>query len=494
MPDDAIEKLSSPPEQPSQDQSLQSLNPPRSRFLAGWISGAALVLFACSSARHLLFQSTPFDLGIYDQAIYLISQGQPPISSFLNIHILGDHVSWVFYLIAPLYKLYPSVYWLFALQAISLALGALPTWLLARQAGLSRLLAEAMAGVYLLYPLVFSLNLFDFHPEVMALPAILAAIWAARAGKIAWFCVAIVFILGCKDVLSLTVAAIGLWLLLFEKRRFCGLFALIIGVSWFLIATQWIIPTLKGGEAFGVSRYAYLGDSVLGIAQNLFLRPEIVLSKIFSQATLAYLALLVSPLVWGLSLRHLAPLVGAVPTLLLNVLSEDQGQRQLHNQYSLPVLPFLIVAVIATLAAHQGWLRQKRWILLWSLVAFMVLAKYGRFTSTYLKGLDTWDASRHAIHAIAKADAKTDAPGGVLTNTYLSPHLSHRPIIHLAYSETWLANIAKYDYILLNLRRIRKQERQISLAVMDYVKKSPEFRLSYERRRVYLFTRRTGTE
>ena len=47
---------------------------------------AAIFLFFCSSLRHLLFQSTAFELGIYDQVAYLISQGEPPISSFLNIH------------------------------------------------------------------------------------------------------------------------------------------------------------------------------------------------------------------------------------------------------------------------------------------------------------------------------------------------------------------------------------------------------------------------
>lgn len=51
--------------------------------LTGMIVVSALILFACSSLRHALFQSAAFDLGIFDQAIYLISQGEPPISSLL---------------------------------------------------------------------------------------------------------------------------------------------------------------------------------------------------------------------------------------------------------------------------------------------------------------------------------------------------------------------------------------------------------------------------
>ena len=192
----------------------------------GWmISLSALSLFACSSLRHALFYSTAWDLGIFDQAVFLISSGMPPISSFLGFHILGDHAAWVVYPLALLYKIYPDVHWLLAVQATALALGALPTWYLARQAQLSARQAVTIAAVYLLYPLGFNINLFDFHPEVMALPAILAAVLAARRSETGWFCLSIIFILGCKDALSLTVVAIGL-LLLLEKRRLCGAIAI----------------------------------------------------------------------------------------------------------------------------------------------------------------------------------------------------------------------------------------------------------------------------
>jgi len=54
----------------------------------------------------------------------------------------------------------------------------------------------------------------------------------------------------------------GIWLLVFEKRRLYGAFALIAGTSWFLIASQVIIPFFSGSEAAAVG-YSYLGNSVL---------------------------------------------------------------------------------------------------------------------------------------------------------------------------------------------------------------------------------------
>ncbi|WRH65761.1 MAG: DUF2079 domain-containing protein [Planktothrix sp. GU0601_MAG3] len=80
-----------------------------------------IILFFYSSLRHFLFQSTAYDLGIYDQIIYLISIGRQPLSSFLGFHFLGDHAAIAIYPLVLLYKIYPTVYWLFLIQAICLS-------------------------------------------------------------------------------------------------------------------------------------------------------------------------------------------------------------------------------------------------------------------------------------------------------------------------------------------------------------------------------------
>ena len=287
----------------------------------------ALILFGCSASRHILFQSTAFDLGIFDQAIYLISQGTPPISSLMGFHILGDHAAFIFYPLALLYLIYPSVYWLFAVQALGLASGAVLTWYIARHRGLKADIAIALAGTYLLYPLVFNVNLFDFHPEAIALPALLGAILAAQLGQIGWFCWAILIVLACKEALSLTVVAMGVWLLICEKKRWCGAIAIFAGIIWFLISTQVIIPFFSGEEVAAVGRYSYLGNSMGEIAQNLVLNPRLVLGKILSLANLGYLVLLFIPVAWGLSLSSLKPLIGAIPCIALNILADYQAQK-----------------------------------------------------------------------------------------------------------------------------------------------------------------------
>ena len=455
-----------------------------------------IVLFTASSARHALFQSTVFDLAIFDQAIYLLCQNQTPFSSLIAINIWGDHASFIFYPLALLYKIYPDVHWLFLVQAVSLALGAWPSWSLARQAGLNNSISWAIACIYLLYPLVFNVNLFDFHPEVIALPALLAAILAARLNKTLWFCAAIVLVLSCKAVLSLTVAAMGLWLFCFDKKRNCGLIALFLGAGWFVVATQAVIPYFnQGRELMGIRRYQYLGNSVFEIAINLIVKPNLVLDRLFSLETWEYLALLLLPVIWWLSPRHLSSLISAVPMLAMNILSDSPAQRDLVHQYSVPILPFLLVAVISSLAYSN---QQKgktifdrlplpnyplpRVIVIWSLIVFLALAKYGYFWTIYLNGLDTLPATKEAISLV-------ETKGSVLTTAQIAPHLAHRPVVKLTHADAPPANLAEFDYVLLNLRYPGwMSDRAFVENLITKLKNTPQFQLKYQRDDIYLFT------
>ena len=467
------------------------------------IGSSALLLFACSSLRHGLFQSNAWDLGIFDQPLYLLSRGLPPVSTIVGVHILGDHAAWIFYPLALLYWLYPDVHWLFLVQAISLAVAALPTWYLARQAGLGEKQAIAISASYLLYPLVFNLNLFDFHPEVIALPLILISIWAARAGQVGWFTVCIWIVLGCRDALSLTVIGMGAWLGLFEKRRWCGAIALVSGLVWFIIATKIILPHFQPAGILGLSYYAEFGKSIPEILLNLVLRPDLLLKRLLTLENLGYLLLLIAPLAWAIPfrsplppapcppassppapcpLRLFLPLIAAIPQLALNLLSYHPAQKNLVHQYSLPILPFLLVVAIATLATGQSLLQQPRRIILWSLVAFFALAQFPLFAGRYLSTLDTWQASRRAI-------AQINTPGPVLAPAALVPHLSHRALIHVV-AKPATTQLQRYDHLLFNLRHPgRLSTPEAVQQLINQAQENPQWQLRFHQDNVYLFSR-----
>lgn len=370
------------------------------------------------------------------------------------------------------------------MQALVLASGAVFTWYIARHRGLKAEIAIALAGVYLLYPLIFNINLFDFHPEVIALPALLGAVLAAQLGQIGWFCFAILIVLACKEVLSLTVVAMGFWLLICEKQRWCGALAIFAGIGWFLVSTQVIIPFFSGQEVAAVGRYSYLGNSVGEIAQNLLLNPGLVFGKLLSLANLEYLVLLLIPVAWGLSFSSLKPLIGAIPCVALNIIADFQPQKDLIHQYSLPALPFLLFAVISSLAVGKGWLQNKRAIILWSLVTFLLLAKFTHFGGRYLEYADTWQATNRAISQI-------QTQGGVLTTAEIAPHLSHRQLIKFTNADAPPPNLQEFEYFLLNVRHPGwASNPEFAMNLVERLQKAQEFSLKYQQDDVYLFSKK----
>jgi uncharacterized membrane protein len=455
----------------------------RQKLILYWGIVQSVILFSCASVRHLLFNSHAFDLGWFDQATYLISVGQSPIVSFSGFHILGDHGAWIFYPLAALYWIYPSVYWLFAVQAIALSLGSILAAKLAHQAGLSSGHSVAIALVYSFYPVVFNANLFDFHPDTLAVPAILGAVLALRSRRFLTFLGCILLILGCKAILSLTVVGLGLWIVLGERPKSYGLVAISLGTAWFIFATQWILPHFTGMDAaveMSDGRYDYLGSSISEIIQTLLLQPHRILGPVFSLANLEYLALLFVPIFWILRPRYSLPLIGAAPAFILNIITTYQPQKDLVHQYALPILPFFILAAIAILK-HQpkSFIYRPRFLITWAIIGFLTLGKYYYFGTLYLEKLDTWATVRAAI-------AQIEPHNGVITQGEYAPHLTHRPDIDLIDPSLPQRDLTDIDAILLNRRHPGEFPDTIKIA-HRYLQSRPDFTLTFNQNNVFLF-------
>ena len=95
---------------------------------------AYFVIFsALSILKHESFNSTAFDLGIFDQNVWMFSQGQSFINTVNGFYPFADHVQPILYAVALLYKLAATPVLLLILQAAAVSLGAIPLYLLARK-------------------------------------------------------------------------------------------------------------------------------------------------------------------------------------------------------------------------------------------------------------------------------------------------------------------------------------------------------------------------
>ncbi|MBN3908905.1 MAG: DUF2079 domain-containing protein [Nostoc sp. NMS1] len=146
-------------------------------------------------------------------------------------------------------------------------------------------------------------------------------------------------------------------------------------------------------------------------------------------------------------------------------------------------MSFLLLAVISTLAAGRGWLQNRRGIILWSLVAFLSLAKFTYFGDKYLVYIDT-------LQAIQEAIAQIQTQASVYTTAQICPHLSNRKLITYTNADSPPGDLNVFNYVLLNVRHPGwSSSQEFAASLVDQLKNNQKFQLKYQRGDVYLFVK-----
>ncbi|MCB8965972.1 MAG: DUF2079 domain-containing protein [Ardenticatenaceae bacterium] len=396
--------------------------------------------------RHATFNSATYDLGIQDQLVWNTAHGRFYATSLEVKNYLGDHFKPLVILLAPLYWITPSVYWLLAFQTIALSLGAIPLYKLAKRRLHSPLAGLIIAFVYLLYPSVGAVNLFDFHWEATVIPLFIAAIDAVDRGNwretAVWLFLAM---LGKEDI-GLTVAAFGIWTIWRYRRWRFGLTWLGLGITTSLLTLFVLIPALRQGPSDTLARYAWLGNSPGDMIQTMLLHPSVIIFHILDWNTLFYALNLFAPLLL-LSFWNSQWLI-TLPAMGYNLLSASPFQQSVYFQYVTPIAPFVLTSMVMGLEwIFSRWLRES-WQRAGVLIGLLLS------TSLYVLPLAIPAQAPHlpnetAVHA---ALAQIPPETAVFTTNYYGPHLSHRQQLITPHDNDEFVRLRQADTILLNIR------------------------------------------
>jgi uncharacterized membrane protein len=294
-------------------------------------------------------QTGRFDLGNMLQAVWSTAHGHPLRITDLKgdqISRLAAHVDPILALFAPLWWLWPSAHLLLVVQAIAIALGALPVFWLARKHLGSEWAALAFSLAYLLLPALQWLTLNEFHPVALATPLLLFAFWYLDEDRLLPFAVFALLACACKEEIPLVVAGFGLWYALSRRRFVAGAAILGVGVLWAGLAIGVIIPHFNNGASSSFySRYSEVGGSPKGVLRTAVTHPWTLVAKAFSHRGIHYLIELALPLGALWALAPLA-LLAAVPDVAINVLSATPTQTSIHFHYVAGIVPPLVVASV----------------------------------------------------------------------------------------------------------------------------------------------------
>ena len=405
----------------------------------------SFLFFILAVLRHFLLQSNAYDLGLFDQWIWLTSRNLPSFSTMTGLHMFADHGAWTLYIIAMIYKIIPDINILFFSQSLSLCFTTIPLWLLCKKNNLNSKVSFLITIFWLLQPVVFNINLFDFHPEVWAMPLIAYYYYFEKNKNFFISTLITILILGTRDGLVLLIFGFGLEQIL--KKRFGRSIILIaISIIWFLFLNNWIYPMLNGdkGSVMALARYSKYGDSFLEILLTLFANPIYVFQSINLIDSIFYLIILFAPAFVFWKKISFITLISSFPLIFSNILSETSSQRTLIHQYSLPIVLIIVISVVNGIANNKEHLIHNKGRFLWMILCWAALAKPFFFAGPYLSRLDSIKPAREAFIAIPKK-AK------VITTSYLVPHLSQRSFVKYPKNKNDIKNdLNKYNVLLLN--------------------------------------------
>jgi uncharacterized membrane protein len=313
---------------------------------------------ALSVLRQQAFATGRFDLGNMVQAVWTTAHGHPLQMTNLHgaqISRLASHVDPILVVFAPLWWIWPSPDLLLVGQALAVATGAWPVFLLARKHLGSSRAALGFALAYLVYPATGWLTLNEFHPVALATPLLLYAFWFLDSDRVLAFALFAVLAVICKEEIGLVVAGFGAWYAIGRGRWLTGAAIATLGVAWSVIAIAVIIPHYHAaGESDFYGRYSEVGGSAAGIVKTAFTHPGRIADAVFTWRGLHYVIDLGAPLA-GLFL--LAPLVllAALPELALNLLSATPTQTSIHFHYTAGLIPPLVIAAVFGAQRFGRW-------------------------------------------------------------------------------------------------------------------------------------------
>jgi len=464
---------------------------PRELLVAG-IAAYAAGFAALSVLRQDAFSTGRFDLGNMVQAVWSTAHGHPLRVTDLHgdqISRLGAHVDPILVLFAPLWWIWPSPEMLLVVQAIAVALGALPVYWLARKHLGSARAGVGFALVYLVYPATGWLTLNEFHPVALATPLLLFAFWFLDEDRLLPFAVFAVAAATCKEEIPFVLAGFGVWYAVTRRRWMAGGTIVALGIAWAAFATTVVIPHFNHGQTSDFyTRYSEVGGSPGGIVKTAFAHPGRLIDAAFTGRDLHYALQLLWPLAF-LPLLSPLVLVAALPELAVNVLSAVTTQTSIHFHYTAGLIAPLVIA--AVLGARR--LRRRRMPIATAALLVALLGNYRLGpvpTWQHVPGGQRFQTRAAVITAhdriAARAVQLIPSDAVVATTNSLGAHLSaRRRVLSFPFLQdaTWIAaDETQPGYA----------DRYAPLATAEqlaWLRRNPEWTLLFEQDGVLVFRR-----
>jgi uncharacterized membrane protein len=228
------------------------------------ITFSALIIYSFRSIyKHLAYQSHAFDLAIWAQTSWLVSHWMIPYSTVRMLLQPADHFAPTYLLLSLGYGIFNSPLYLLILQILSIFLGGIPVWLIAKNELKSRFAADMMLVAYFFQVGLIEAVSFDFSTTALSVGFISWAIYCWYKGWGKRYILLLVLSLGCKEDIPVLFGFFALYLC-YRRQWTWGITTALLSLGWFLAVTHYIIPVLLHNPY----QYGSIGGAFSGLPQK----------------------------------------------------------------------------------------------------------------------------------------------------------------------------------------------------------------------------------
>lgn len=448
-------------------------------------------------AKSLGLNTPTYDFNLFVQMFHSMDQTGLPMTTLernLPLSHFKVHISPIYYLLLPFFKLLPTGETLEFLQTLVVASGLTPLLFLLKERRANPKLQILAGFLFVLSTPYITSNFYDLHENAFLVPLLFWLLWALEKNHkifIALFALATLLI---KEDAALYLWVIALYYGWAKKRYKVSLALFFFSGVYFL----WALSYLKTqGTGAMTGRFEDLISipklSLASVPISLFHHPGFILSKIFTPEKIPYLLQMLLPLgALPLLQRNLSrvSLLGAF--LLMNLMVSYPYQSDIRFQYNYGSYTLLFFSAILLLldwqkeAATNPKPRFRHGLLALAMASGLVftafhLSAFYYYPVYYLKNQEELNTMKSTMDAIPK-DAS------VLASPFLTGYLADRSQLYdIEYNVTKEGSFTKTDYIVLDYRKGYEPLKEIPYE--DFFKKAGYQRLPSPSPNLRLYTR-----
>lgn len=415
-------------------------------FHAGimWGAVAAIALVfgffvgAIGVYRYLTYSAPNFDFGLFCNMFYNMKEtGLPNATSERDMLLshFAVHFSPIYYLMLPIYYIFPSPITLQILQAVIIYSGIVPVVLIARKKGLSTRLTLLVATIYAAYPALSAGCFYDLHENCFLVTLLLWVFYFFECEKYIPLAIFSVLTLAVKEDAFIYLVIFALYILFSKKNWKIGIPMAVIPLIYFVIVSSLMKEYGTGIMSGRFGNMIFDKDAgLIGVIKTILLNPGYTLSQIFATSAdntdkLKYLIQLLLPLGFlPFATKRISKLLLLTP-ILLNILTMYKYQPDITFQYSFGITAFLFYLAITNLSElkpsfSKGYLPRLALIMAVLMFTIVVIPKYSTYTDRYENNKDIYERIDYALEEVLPEDAS------VTCSSFLLAHISSRDTVY----------------------------------------------------------------